>query len=104
MGAMSLPGDRLRGRIRDSGPIPFGEFMQEALYGPGGYYARAELPIGVEGDYGAGAGASRGAVPPDAGLGPDPAPAPRCRRRRAEPRGTGCQGDRGADLLLRAFR
>jgi SAM-dependent MidA family methyltransferase len=32
-------------------PIPFATFMEEALYGPEGYYRRPELPIGEAGDY-----------------------------------------------------
>lgn len=43
--------DRLRDVIRSSGPIPFAAFMEEALYGEGGYYRRDELPIGEEGDF-----------------------------------------------------
>lgn len=43
--------DRLRERIRASGPIPFAVFMEEALYGEGGYYRREELPIGEAGDF-----------------------------------------------------
>jgi SAM-dependent MidA family methyltransferase len=43
------PADRLLRRIAESGPIPFAAFMEEALYGEGGYYAREELPIGEEG-------------------------------------------------------
>jgi SAM-dependent MidA family methyltransferase len=45
------PADRLRRRIAESGPIPFATFMEEALYGEGGYYARQELPIGEAGDF-----------------------------------------------------
>src|SRR6187549_3358916 len=37
--------------IRAHGPIPFATFMEEALYGEGGYYSRPDLPIGEEGDY-----------------------------------------------------
>ncbi|HEX5760649.1 MAG TPA: SAM-dependent methyltransferase [Thermoanaerobaculia bacterium] len=48
---MSAPVERLRERIRSSGPLPFAAFMEEALYGKGGYYRRNELPIGEEGDY-----------------------------------------------------
>ncbi|MEP7011478.1 MAG: SAM-dependent methyltransferase [Acidobacteriota bacterium] len=48
---MSTPADRLRARIRSGGPIPFSTFMEEALYGVGGYYNRIELPIGEEGDF-----------------------------------------------------
>ncbi len=55
---MSSPADRLRARIRSGGPIPFAAFMEEALYGPGGYYNRAELPIGPEGDFITGASLS----------------------------------------------
>lgn len=43
--------DRLRRRIVESGPVPFAAFMEEALYGEGGYYAREELPIGEAGDF-----------------------------------------------------
>ncbi|HXO19701.1 MAG TPA: hypothetical protein VOA87_07220, partial [Thermoanaerobaculia bacterium] len=49
------PADRLRNRIRNGGPIPFSVFMEEALYGEGGYYRRDELAIGEEGDYVTGA-------------------------------------------------
>lgn len=52
---MSLPADRLRARIRNEGPMPFAAFMEEALYGVGGYYNRSELPIGEEGDFVTGA-------------------------------------------------
>jgi SAM-dependent MidA family methyltransferase len=48
---MSCPADRLRERIRTSGPIPFAVFMEEALYGEGGYYRRDDLPIGEAGDF-----------------------------------------------------
>jgi SAM-dependent MidA family methyltransferase len=41
----------VRERIRAEGPIPFAAFMEEALYGEGGYYRRAELPIGEAGDF-----------------------------------------------------
>ena len=43
--------DRLRDRIRSEGPIPFAAFMEEALYGEGGYYHREDVPIGEAGDY-----------------------------------------------------
>ena len=43
--------DAIRERIRETGPVPFAIFMEEALYGEGGYYARAELPIGRDGDF-----------------------------------------------------
>ena len=42
---------RLQNLIRTQGPIPFAAFMEEALYGEGGYYSREDLPIGEEGDY-----------------------------------------------------
>ncbi len=48
---MTSPADRLRARLRGEGPIPFAPFMEEALYGAGGYYARTELPIGEDGDF-----------------------------------------------------
>jgi SAM-dependent MidA family methyltransferase len=41
----------LRARLLSRGPIPFATFMEEALYGEGGYYRRTDLPIGEEGDY-----------------------------------------------------
>lgn len=31
--------------------MPFAEFMEEALYGPGGYYARERFPVGERGDF-----------------------------------------------------
>lgn len=43
--------ERVREQIERRGPIPFAEFMEEALYGDGGYYARQELAIGESGDY-----------------------------------------------------
>jgi SAM-dependent MidA family methyltransferase len=48
---MSTVEDRLRGLIEDQGPITFARFMEEALYGEGGYYARENLNIGVDGDF-----------------------------------------------------
>ncbi len=45
------PTESLRERIRAEGPIPFAVFMEEALYGEGGYYRQAELPIGEAGDF-----------------------------------------------------
>lgn len=42
--------ERLRERLA-AGPIPFHDFMDEALYGKGGYYAGAEVPIGRRGDF-----------------------------------------------------
>ncbi len=48
---MSAVADRLRARIRERGPIPFAEFMEEALYGAGGYYTRPRPAIGRDGDY-----------------------------------------------------
>ena len=48
---MTSPEESIRQRIRDSGPITFAEFMEMALYGPGGYYAQGE-PVGGRGaDY-----------------------------------------------------
>jgi NADH dehydrogenase [ubiquinone] 1 alpha subcomplex assembly factor 7 len=41
--------DAVADAIRDHGPITFAEFMEIALYGPGGYYERP--PIGVDGDF-----------------------------------------------------
>lgn len=41
--------DRIRHAIRDHGPIGFDEFMELALYGPGGYYERP--PVGEAGDF-----------------------------------------------------
>jgi SAM-dependent MidA family methyltransferase len=46
---------RLQSRIRAQGPIPFATFMEEALYGEGGYYSREDVPIGESGDYVTGA-------------------------------------------------
>lgn len=42
--------ERLRERLA-TGPVPFHDFMEEALYGEGGYYAGAEVPIGRRGDF-----------------------------------------------------
>jgi len=52
---MSTPADRLRDRLLSAGPIPFAAFMEEALYGEGGYYRREDLPIGEAGDFVTGA-------------------------------------------------
>ncbi|MGH2589486.1 MAG: SAM-dependent methyltransferase [Actinomycetota bacterium] len=41
--------ERIRRRIREHGPITFAEFMDEALYGPGGFYERP--PVGPKGDF-----------------------------------------------------
>jgi SAM-dependent MidA family methyltransferase len=49
------PAPRLQSRIRAQGPIPFAAFMEEALYGEGGYYSREDVPIGESGDYVTGA-------------------------------------------------
>lgn len=49
--AMSSAEQRLRGRIAEAGPVTFAVFMEEALYGAGGYYDRPELPISEQGDY-----------------------------------------------------
>lgn len=48
---MSIPAGRLQDRIRAEGPIPFAAFMEEALYGDGGFYRRDDSPIGEAGDY-----------------------------------------------------
>ncbi|MFY9825791.1 MAG: SAM-dependent methyltransferase [Thermoanaerobaculia bacterium] len=53
-----LPALRLQSRIRAQGPIPFAAFMEEALYGEGGYYSRENVPIGEAGDYVTGASLS----------------------------------------------
>jgi len=41
--------EAIHGAIRDHGPITFAEFMQHALYGPGGYYE--DPPVGTDGDF-----------------------------------------------------
>ncbi len=48
---MPTPEDRLRALVAEIGPIPFARFMEEALYGAGGYYAQESLPIGEAGDF-----------------------------------------------------
>ena len=48
---MSTVEDRLRALIEVEGPITFARFMEEALYGEGGYYCRENLAIGVAGDF-----------------------------------------------------
>lgn len=50
-GSSSPLADRLLSRVRAEGPVPFAVFMDDALYGAGGYYRRAALPIGEEGDF-----------------------------------------------------
>jgi len=40
---------RIRDAIRDHGPIAFDEFMEHALYGPGGFYE--EPPVGRDGHF-----------------------------------------------------
>jgi NADH dehydrogenase [ubiquinone] 1 alpha subcomplex assembly factor 7 len=42
-------GDAIRRAISDRGPITFAEYMELALYGPGGYYERP--PVGPTGDF-----------------------------------------------------
>jgi len=44
---------RIRQRIASNGPITFAEFMDDALYGDGGYYTRPHRisPVSPEGDY-----------------------------------------------------
>jgi NADH dehydrogenase [ubiquinone] 1 alpha subcomplex assembly factor 7 len=49
MAMPSSPLDAIRAAIADHGPIGFDEFMDLALYGPGGYYERP--PVGIEGDF-----------------------------------------------------
>jgi SAM-dependent MidA family methyltransferase len=41
--------DTIRAAIRDHGPISFSEFMERALYGPGGYFEGT--PVGARGDF-----------------------------------------------------
>jgi len=41
--------EAVRTAIRDHGPIGFDEYMELALYGPGGFYE--EPPVGAEGDF-----------------------------------------------------
>ncbi len=48
---VSTPEERLRARIERHGPLPFSEFMEEALYGEGGYYATPTPRIGAQGDF-----------------------------------------------------
>lgn len=48
---MSDPGERLARAIADDGPLPFARFMEQALYGEGGYYARSRPAIGEAGDF-----------------------------------------------------
>ncbi len=43
--------DHIRARIAEAGPITFAEFMDLALYGPGGYYTRRVTRIGPDGDF-----------------------------------------------------
>jgi SAM-dependent MidA family methyltransferase len=43
------PGDTIRAAIRERGPIPFSDYMELALYGPGGFYERP--PVGPRGDF-----------------------------------------------------
>lgn len=40
---------RIRAAVRDHGPITFAEFMEHALYGPGGFYETP--PVGREGHF-----------------------------------------------------
>lgn len=43
--------ERLRRRIARDGPLPFSAFMDEALYGEGGYYRSPVTAIGPAGDF-----------------------------------------------------
>jgi SAM-dependent MidA family methyltransferase len=45
------PGERLQERLRVEGALPFAAFMEEALYGDGGYYSRPAPRIGPQGDF-----------------------------------------------------
>src|ERR1700719_3351796 len=45
-------GEIIRAEIRESGPISFARFMEQALYHPDhGYYATGRAAIGRHGDY-----------------------------------------------------
>lgn len=48
---MNAPEAALRARLEAAGPIPFAVFMEEALYGAGGYYRQESSPIGPAGDF-----------------------------------------------------
>jgi len=41
--------EEIRDAIRDHGPITFAEFMERALYGPGGFFQG--IPVGTRGDF-----------------------------------------------------
>ena len=43
--------ERLRDRIRATGPLAFAVFMDEALYGEDGYYRQPQPPMGLGGDF-----------------------------------------------------
>jgi len=44
--------EKLGARLQQTGPIPFSEFMDAALYTPGaGFYRRPDVPLGREGHY-----------------------------------------------------
>lgn len=43
------PADAIRAAIADHGPITFAEFMEHALYGPGGFYEQP--PVGEQGHF-----------------------------------------------------
>ena len=44
--------ERIRGAIRDEGPIPFSRYMEMALYEPGlGYYSAGLHKLGQSGDF-----------------------------------------------------
>ena len=47
--APSLAFDAIRTAIESTGPITFAEFMELALYGPGGFYRTP--PVGAGGDF-----------------------------------------------------
>lgn len=48
---MNISEERLRRRLERDGPLSFKDFMQEALYGPDGYYRQASSPVGKHGDF-----------------------------------------------------
>ena len=43
--------ESLHDRLHAALPVPFSTFMEEALYGDGGYYRREALAIGEDGDF-----------------------------------------------------
>lgn len=51
IGIMNVTEERLRERLARDGALSFKDFMQEALYGPDGYYRQTSSPIGGQGDF-----------------------------------------------------